>query len=159
HLSIRGGLMYYKSDRIYIPNDPSLHTRILHECHDVRGHLGKDKTIDQVKRRFYWPKMDREIHEYVIGCDSCQRNKPSNQQKIGLLQPLPIPDRPWQQVSMDLITQLPRSRSGKDAIVVFVDKLTKMVHYAATTTTVTAPELSQLFMREVVRLHGVPESI
>lgn len=161
HLSIRGGLMYYKSNRIYLPNDSSLRTRILHECHDVptSGHLGKDKTIDQVKRRFYWPKMDQEIHEYVIGCDSCQRNKPSNQQKIGLLQPLPIPDRPWQQVSMDLITQLPKSRTGKDAIVVFVDKLTKMVHYVATTTTVTAPELSQLFMREVVRLHGVPESI
>ena len=60
---------------------------------------------------------------------------------------------------MDLITQLPRSRSGNDAIVVFVDKLTKMVHYVATTTTVSAPKLATLFMREVVRLHGVPESI
>src|SRR6185312_10187671 len=65
----------------------------------------------------------------------------------------------WQQVSMDLITQLPRSKAGNDAIVVFVDKLTKMVHYVATTTTVTAPQLATLFMREVVRLHGVPESI
>jgi hypothetical protein len=75
------------------------------------------------------------------------------------MQPLPIPTRPWQQVSMDLITQLPRSRSGNDAIVVFVDKLTKLVHYAATTTTVSAPQLATIFMREVVRLHGVPESI
>ena len=50
------------------------------------------------------------------------------------MQPLPIPDRPWQQVSMDLITQLPRSKLGNDAIVVFVDKLTKMVHYVPTTT-------------------------
>ena len=78
---------------------------------------------------------------------------------MGLMQPLPIPTRPWQQVSMDLITQLPRSRTGNDAIVVFVDKLTKMVHYVATTTTVTAPQLATIFMREVVRLHGVPESI
>ena len=60
---------------------------------------------------------------------------------------------------MDLIIALPRSRSGKDAIVVFVCKLTKMVHYVATTTNVTAPELADIFMREVVRLHGVPESI
>jgi hypothetical protein len=71
---------------------------------------------------------------------------------------LPIPTRPWQWVSMDLITALPRSRSGNDAIVVFVCKLTKMVHYVATTN-VTAPQLATLFMREVVRLHGVPEAI
>ncbi|MFZ3192018.1 MAG: DDE-type integrase/transposase/recombinase, partial [Moraxellaceae bacterium] len=123
------------------------------------GHLGTDKTIEQVKRRFYWPSMDQGIEAYVISCDACQRNKPSQRATMGLMQPLPIPDRPWQQVSMDLITQLPRSRSGNDAIVVFVDKLTKMVHYVATTTTVTAPQLADLFMREVVRLHGVPESI
>ena len=78
---------------------------------------------------------------------------------MGLLQPLPIPDRPWQQVSLDLITALPRSRNGHDAIVVFVDKLTKMVHYVATTTDVTAPQLALLFIREVCRLHGVPDSI
>ena len=94
--------------------------------------------------------MDDEIQKYVTSCDSCQRNKPSQQSPIGLLQPLPIPTRPWQQVSMDLITQLPRSKLGNDAIVVFVDKLTKMVHYVATTTNVTAPQLATIFMREVV---------
>ena len=151
----------YRGDRLYVPADTELKTRILHECHDAPtgGHLGKDKTIEQVKRRFYWPRMDEEIQTYVTGCDACQRNKPSQQAKIGLMQPLPIPERPWQQVSMDLITQLPRSKKGNDAIVVFVDKLTKMVHYVATTTTVTAPQLATLFMHEVVRLHGVPDSI
>ena len=148
-------------DRIYVPNDEPLKTRILRECHDspLAGHLGKEKTTEQVKRRFYWPGMDATIAAYVRTCDSCQRNKPSPQAPIGLLKPLPIPEYPWEQVSMDLITQLPRSRSGNDAIVVFVDKLTKMVHYAATTTDVTAPKLAKIFMREVVRLHGVPESI
>jgi len=147
--------------RVYVPNDLSLQTRILQECHDssLGGHLGKDKTIEQVKRRFYWPGMDAIIQRYVTSCDECQRNKPSQQSPMGLLQPLPIPTRPWQQVSMDLITALPRSRSGNDAIVVFVDKLTKLVHYVATTTNVTAPQLATLFMREVVRLHGVPDSI
>ena len=114
-------------DRIYVPNDLALQTRIMQECHDssLGGHLGKDKTIEQVKRRFYWPGMDSVIQRYVTSCDECQRNKPSQQSPMGLLQPLPIPTRPWQQVSMDLITALPRSRSGNDAIVVFVDKLTK----------------------------------
>ena len=161
HLHVKGGLVYYRATRLYLPDDLALRTRILHECHDAptSGHLGKDKTIDQVKRRFYWPRMDAEIQTYVTGCDSCQRNKPSHQAKIGLLQPLPIPERPWQQVSLDLIVALPRTRSGHDAVVVFVDKLTKMVHYVATTTNVTAPQLSQIFMREVCRLHGIPESI
>ena len=86
-----------------------------------------------MKRRFYWPGMDDEIQTYVTSCDACQRNKPSHQATIGLLQPLPIPDRPWQQVSAWTSSRscLARSR-GNDAIVVFVDKLTKMVHYVAT---------------------------
>lgn len=159
-LQVKAGRLYY-NDRIVVPEGPSLRTRILAECHDsaVAGHLGKDKTIEQVKRRFYWKGMDESIIQYVTSCDACQRNKPSQQSPMGLSMPLPIPTRPWQQVSMDLITGLPRSRSGNDTIVVFVDKLTKMVHYVACKTAVSAPELATLFLREVVRLHGVPESI
>jgi hypothetical protein len=157
----RGGLLYYNGQRLVIPNDAALRTRLMQECHDVptAGHLGKDKTIELMQRRFYWRGMNEDIARYVTTCDACQRNKPSTQAPMGPMQPLPIPTRPWQQVSMDLITQLPRTRSGNDAIVVFVDKLTKMVHYVATTTTVSAPQLASIFMREVVRLHGVPESI
>lgn len=160
-IQVQGGFLYHHLNRLYIPNDLALQTRILQECHDAPtgGHLGKDKTIEQVKRRFYWPGMDRSIQLYVTSCDACQRNKPSQQAPMGPMMPLPIPARPWQQVSLDLITALPKSRSGNDAIVVFVDKLTKMVHYVPTTTHVTAPQLATLFMREVVRLHGVPESI
>ena len=160
-LQVKGGYLYYNGDRLYLPNDLELRTRILQECHDAPtgGHFGKDKTIEQVKRRFYWPGMDAFIMKYVTSCDACQRNKPSQQSPMGPMMPLPIPTRPWQWVSLDLITQLPRSRSGHDAIVVFVDKLTKMVHYVATTTNVTAPQLATLFIREVVRLHGVPEAI
>lgn len=159
-LKVVNDLLFHQ-DRIYLPSNLTLQTRVLQECHDSAfgGHLGKDKTTEQVKRRFYWPGMDATIRRYVISCDACQRNKPSHQATIGLLKPLGIPTRPWQQVSMDLITQLPRSRSGNDAIVVFVCKLTKMVHYVATTTNVTAPQLATLFVNSVVRLHGVPESI
>ena len=62
------------------PERPALRTRILHECHDAPtgGHLGKDKTIEQVKRRFYWPGMDDDVRAYVTSCDACQRNKPSS---------------------------------------------------------------------------------
>src|SRR6185312_12563789 len=161
-LLVRRGLVYLgESDRLYIPADVALRTRLLHECHDVptAGHLGKDKTLEQVKRRFYWPGMDADVLQYVRTCDACQRNKPSQQATAGLLQSLPIPDHPWQQVTMDLITQLPKSQQGNDAIVVFVDKLSKMVHLVATKTTVTAPQLANIFWETVVRHHGLPSSI
>jgi hypothetical protein len=161
-LLVRKGLVYLgNSDRLYIPADAALRTRLLHECHDAptAGHLGKDKTLEQVKRRFYWPRMDADVLQYVRTCDACQRNKPSQQSTAGLLQPLPIPNHPWQQVTMDLITQLPKSRQGNDAIVVFVDKLSKMVHLVATKTAVTAPQLAEIFWTTVVRHHGLPSSI
>ena len=161
-LLVRRGLVYLgESDRLYVPADPALRTRLLHECHDVptAGHLGKDKTLEQVKRRFYWPGMDADVLQYVRTCDACQRNKPSQQVTAGLLQPLPIPNHPWQQVTMDLITQLPKSNRGNDAIVVFVDKLSKMVHLVATKTAVTAPQLAEIFWTTVVRHHGLPSSI
>jgi hypothetical protein len=161
-LQTRDGVVYLLgTDRLYIPADEALRTRLLHECHDVptAGHLGKDKTLEQVKRRFYWLRMDADVLRYVRTCDACQRNKPSQQATPGLLQPLPVPDHPWQQVTMDLITQLPKSTRGNDAIVVFVDKLTKMVHLVATKTEVTAPQLAEIFLEAIVRHHGLPSSI
>jgi hypothetical protein len=159
-LRVSKGLLL-RGVRVYVPSDAKLKTSILAECHDAKlsGHLGSQKTLEQVQRRFYWPGLEDEVKNYVTSCDACQRNKPSQQKKMGLLQPLPVPERPWQWVSMDLITALPRTRSGYDAIVVFVCRLTKMKHYVAAVTAVTAPKLAALFVREVVRLHGVPERI
>jgi hypothetical protein len=160
-LSVAGGLLYYKGDRLYVPADRTLRTRILHECHDtpLAGHVGKDKTMEAVKRRFYWPGMDADVAAYVTSCDACQRNKPSTHATMGKLMPLPVPTRPGQVWSMDLITQLPPSRNGNDAIAVWVDFSTKLRHFAATKTTVTAPQLAALTIRNVVRLHGVPQAI
>lgn len=94
---LRGGFLFRGENRLYVPNDEALKARILHECHDskISGHLGTEKTIERVKQRFYWPAMDKEIRRYVGTCDQCQRNKPSHQATMELMQPLPIPDRPW----------------------------------------------------------------
>lgn len=157
----RGLIVKDPGERVYIPDDRRIKALILAECHDAKmsGHLGSEKTIEQVKRRFYWPKMDAEAKQYVTSCDSCQRNKPSHQHAMGLLQPLPTPDRPWQWISVDMITQLPKSKNGFDCIVVFVCRLIKMHHYVATRTNISAPELATIFLRDVVRLHGLPEYI
>jgi hypothetical protein len=159
---LKDGLIYRLPRRtIYVPNNKQLKTEILRECHDagIAGHGGIAKTKELISRKYYWLKLDHDVEVYVTSCHSCQANKSSNQLPSGSLQPLPIPTRRWEQVSMDLITQLPMTDQGHDAIVVWVDKLSKMVHYTATTTTVTAPELAQLMYREVVRHHGIPSSI
>ena len=160
-VSCRDGIMFKNRHRIIVPNSTEIRGRILSEYHDIplSGHVGVHKVYEQLSRKWYWPRMKETVVDYVRSCPSCQQNKSSNQKPIGLLQPLPIPERRWQQVTLDLITQLPKTKSGNDAIVVFVDKLSKMVHYVATTTDVDAVKLADLFISQVVRLHGIPESI
>src|SRR5690606_24365936 len=85
--------------------------------------------------------------------------KPSSQTPLGLLQPIPTPEQRFHTWTMDLITQLPRTKSGHDAIVVWVDKCSKLKHYVPTVTEVTAPKLATLFIDNIVRLHGLPSNI
>ena len=103
--------------------------------------------------------MIHTVTEYVKSCDTCQRTKASNQRPPGLLQPIPLPATNWEQVTMDFITQLPTSSAGNDAIFVCVDRLSKMVHFAATKTNAAAPEIANLFMNTIFRLHGLPKVI
>ena len=103
--------------------------------------------------------MNSDIAKHVAACEQCQRNKPASGKPQGLLQPLPIPEHPWESVSFDFIVGLPPTEPGYNAIVVFVDRLTKMVHLAPCTESVTAPAVADLFFNHVVKLHGVPKSL
>jgi hypothetical protein len=134
---------------------------VLREHHDTptNGHLGEFKTLEKLSRFSYWPNMRKSVQEYISQCQPCQLNKSSNQLPIGLLQSLDIPGKRWETVSLDLITQLPVTRNGHDAIIVMVDKASKMVHYAATTTKCTAEQVARIFHDTVVRLHGIPKYI
>jgi hypothetical protein len=158
---VKNGLIYWKRNRVYVPIGKGLREKILFECHDapLGGHLGTAKTIRAVTQQFFWPGMQEDIVRYVRSCEACQRNKPTHQVPAGLLQPLAIPEEPWSDISMDLITSLPQSRSGFDAVVVFVDRLSKMIHATATHTTCTASGLARIMMNEVARHHGLPKSI
>ena len=160
HYHIRDGLIFCGS-QLYIPSSDEIKSQLMSEAHDsaVGGHLGVVKTMDALSRSFYWPKMVKDVKEYINSCPTCLGNKARNHIPAGLLQPIPHPPRRWQQVSMDLITQLPPTRSGYDAIFVVVDKSSKMIHCIPTTTTCTAPDLAHLFFREIVRHHGIPTSI
>ena len=153
--------LWYKEERIYVPDISIIKTQLMHEAHDAQhaGHLGTEKTVKLLSRSYVWPRMHDDVKSYVSSCMACQQNKSINQMPQGLLQPLPIPNECWQQCTMDLITQLPRTQKGNDAIIVVIDKLSKLTHVWPTTTTVGAVDLAKQFFREIVRLHGFPTSI
>ena len=147
--------------RILVPNDRSLRTRLLAECHDAPtgAHLGRDKVMSAINARFIWSGMAADVAQYVASCDLCQRNKPSQQLTPGLLMPLPLPERPCQEWTTDAVTGLPTTKRGHDAIQVYVDRLTKMKHFVATRKSDGAAQMARGFMHTIVRAHGVPESL
>lgn len=153
--------VWFLGDRIAVPKDMELRQEIIRECHDSpsSGHMGITKTLQRVAQRFWWPHMGRSIYAYVKACPSCQRNKSSNLRPGGLLQPIPTPAVKWEHITMDLITDLPKTKSGYDAVVTFVDRLSKQVHFAPTTKTVDAPGLAKIFRHTVYKYHGMPRAI
>ena len=153
--------LWYRGTAIVVPDYKGIRTDILYEVHSSKyaGHVGISKTRLAMATKYWWPKWGRDVDQYVKRCDACARNKVPTDKPGGLLQPLPIPESPWEEVSMDFITQLPPTKMGHDAILVFVDRFTKMVHFAPTNTDVSAIETARLFTEHVFRLHGQPKSI
>ena len=102
--------------------------------------------------------MAQDIEAFCMSCGACAASKDTNSKPRGLLHNLPIPDRPWQSISMDFLGPLPKSNNF-DYLLVIIDRLTSQVHLVPTTTTVTAKGVAWIVLKEVVRLHGIPESI
>jgi hypothetical protein len=153
--------LWFMGDLLVLPNDEQLKLQVLAECHDTpyAGHVGRTKTLHNVRKNFWWPGMACDVCQYVTNCDSCQRVKSGHQHLVGLLQPLPVPGDTWDSVSMDLIVSLPKMAAGFTSIVVFVDRLSKMVHLAPCRDTTTAEDFAELFYQHVFRLHGLPSQI
>jgi hypothetical protein len=103
--------------------------------------------------------MKREIAHFVEQCLICQQVKIQHQRPAGLLQPLSIPEWKWEHISMDFVSGLPRVPGGQDAIWVIVDRLTKSSHYIPVRMNYPLNKFAQLYIKEIVRLHGVPVSI
>ncbi|KAJ9519831.1 hypothetical protein QJQ45_013519 [Haematococcus lacustris] len=148
-------------DKVVVPNDSELRNHILHEMHDAvySGHVGISKTLERVSRVFWWNTMRADVRYYVSTCDACQRDKASTLKPGGLLNPLSIPDYRWESVSMDFITKLPSGSHGYDAICVFVDRLSKMVHFVPCREDLKARRFAQLFIDHVYKLHGMPAEL
>ncbi|QRW23764.1 Transposon Tf2-7 polyprotein [Rhizoctonia solani] len=153
---IDNGLLYYH-DRIYVPNKPEIRKAVLESRHDnpSTGHPGQFRTLDLLSRDYYWSGMKQSVTKYVQACDSCIRSKHSNRAPEGLLQNIDLPNKPWEEITYDLIVGLPTSE-GYDAILTVVDRLSKMVHFIPTHSDATAVDVANLFVSFVWKLHGLP---
>ncbi|KAL5538035.1 hypothetical protein UlMin_044852 [Ulmus minor] len=103
--------------------------------------------------------MKEDVANYVAKCLVCQKIKAEHQRPAGVLQPIEIPEWKWEQISMDFVVGFPKTTNGYDAVWVIVDRLTKSAHFLPIKITYSLEQLADLYVKEIVRLHGVPTSI
>ncbi|KAD5961580.1 hypothetical protein E3N88_13053 [Mikania micrantha] len=157
--SLKQGILFYK-DRLVIPSASKHIPVLLHEFHTTAtgGHSGYYRTYRRLAANLYWPGMTSTVKQFVRECDVCQRCKASTLKPGGLLQPLAIPEAIWEDLSMDFIGGLPMSK-GFNVILVVVDRLSKYAHFITLKHPYTAKGVADLFIKEVVRHHGIPKTI
>ncbi|GBG81891.1 hypothetical protein CBR_g34074 [Chara braunii] len=156
------GLLFLEKDgnkRLCVPSSESLRSLFLGECHDATGHFGYKKTAANLLQRFWWPTMMRDAQLYVETCQVCQRDKPHTQAPLGLLKPLPIPERPGESLSMDFMDTLITSKSGMRHIFVIVDRFSKYARLIAMPETAKTEYVIRIFKENWVRDFGLPKSI
>jgi hypothetical protein len=147
-------------DRLCIPKGEARGI-LLDEAHNSAYsiHLGTTKMYLDLKTRYWWRGMKKEIAQYVARCDTCQRTKAEHQKPAGLLQPLLVPKWKWEEIGMDFVIGLPRTQKGNDSISVIIDRLTKVAHFIPVKTTFGGATLARIYLKEIVRLHGIPRKI
>ena len=144
-----------------VPQLTDLREEILREFHCSRFsvHPGGTKMYQDLRRQYYWSGMKRHVGDFVRRCLTCQQVKAEHQKPARLLQPLEVAEWKWEHVTMDFVTHLPRTPQRHDEVWVIVDRLTKSAHFLAVRMTLTLERFCRLYIREIVRLHGVPVSI
>lgn len=150
--------MVYFRNKIFISDVQGLRQAIISEFHNtpLAGHSGLQPTITHFAASFTWPNSYRDVKKWIQQCNTCQQNKYMPQKKQGLLQPLQIPEKVWEDLSMDFITHLPSS-FGHTVIWVICDRLTKFTHFIGLPSQLSAQNLATRFSTEVWRLHGIPK--
>uniref|UniRef100_A0AAQ4PE48 Gypsy retrotransposon integrase-like protein 1 n=1 Tax=Gasterosteus aculeatus aculeatus TaxID=481459 RepID=A0AAQ4PE48_GASAC len=135
-------------------------SQVLRWAHESRlsGHPGIRRTIHWLRRKFWWPSLEEDARAYVLACTTCARNKASHRPPMGLLRPLPVPQRPWSHVALDFVTGFPPS-DGNTVILTVVDRFSKAAHFLPLPKLPSARETADLLVQHVVRLHGIPADI
>jgi len=158
-LDEHGVLMF--RDRVCVPDVPELTKRILDEGHksSLSIHPGATKMYQDLKKLFWWPGIKKDIAEFVYACLVCRKSKIEHQKPSGLMQPLFLPEWKWDSISMDFVGAFPKTVKGFDSIWPIVDRLTKSAHFIPIKTSMSVARLAEIYIEQVVRLHGIPFSI
>jgi len=122
------------------------------------GHFGWKKMYEMLADHFYWPKMRRDVERFVQRCIACHKAK-SKLNPHGLYTPLPITSAPWEDINMDFVLGLPRTKRRRDSIFVVVDRFSKMAYFIPCHKSDDASYITSLFFKEIMRLHGMPKMI
>jgi hypothetical protein len=155
---LQDGLLY-GANKLCVPAS-SVHLLFLQEAHGggSMGHFGVKKTEDVLATHFFWSKKRRGVERYVSRCMTCNKAK-SRLNPHGLYMPLPVPSVPWEDISMDFFLGLPRTKRGRDNIFIVVDRFSKMAHFITCHKSDNASHVADLFFTEIIRLHGVSNTI
>lgn len=116
------------------------------------------QTLLRLSANFFWVGMRHEVKEFVAQCITCQAIKYSTAAPNGLLQPLEMPERVWEDLALYFIVGLPNSR-GYSTTLVVIDRLTKYAHFDTLPAHYTATKVAELFSNMVIRLHGLPHTL
>ncbi|KAK3556384.1 hypothetical protein QTP70_008001 [Hemibagrus guttatus] len=142
----------------YVPSN--LRIRVMQWVHTslCSGHPGILRTLRLTQNSFWWPSMVKDVATYVKSCSICAQSKTPKELPSGLLQPLPIPQRPWSHLSIDFVTDLPPS-NGFTTILVIIDIFSKACRLIPLKGLPTAMETAQSLFHHVFRDYGIPEDI
>jgi hypothetical protein len=149
--------------RIRVPPLEEVKQGILNLVHNhpIVGHLGCNKTLQQVQEKYYWPGMKEWITEYVKGCAICQQNKVLTHRKTMSVYRIPTEDNtcPFQQVARDLITRLPQIKD-QDAILTIVDQgCSRAAVFLPCSMTIMGPGIVKLYHDHIFRWFSLPTKI
>ena len=150
------------TEKLCIPNKGTLRLNRLIEAHDIPlgGHFGRDKTLANIAKNFFWPGLAIDVYDFVKSCHNCQQNKAIKRAPIGLLYPHDRPQARWEKIALDFIVQLPKTKKDKyDAILTVVDFFSRRTHFIPCHGNITAIGTAQLLREHVIKYHGYPKQI
>lgn len=173
HEQTQATILRQEADGTLVPNQQFNMTNVAQDDNDLirahhdpptYGHPGVRGTMDAIKQRHQVPELRRKVEEYIKQCIHCQRNKPNRHLPYGKAQAHRIPQNPWDDITMDFITQLPKSKDpctheDYTAILVIVDRLTKYTIMVPCKEDISAPKLGFLLVDRLIRDHGIPKRI
>ena len=147
--------------RLWVPSSHDLRKEVLREAHasPYSIHPGGTKMYKDLKQHYWWNNMKKDVADFVAKCLVCQQIRIEHRKPGGELKPLPVPEWKWEKITMDFVSALPRTPSANEKVWVIVDRLTKSAHFIPLKLGCSMEKLARVYIREIIRLHGVPESI